>query len=332
MRAPILPHMRRRPLLATLAATAAAGAALPLALAADGDRVATTAAAPAQKLRCFGGPSRDVVKPCRNPALATKVFPTPADAVLYPNAECKPVVRSVPYQCLFGAPLERAKGTVALVGDSHATHWRSALLDVAKAYGWHGVSMTRAGCPLSKAEPVLPRRLKQDCLDWRKQVFAWFRANPQVRTVFVSQYAGRVVVPPGKTEQQVQREGYRDAWRALPDTVKHVVVIRDTPYVSFRTFACINRAIRRKQNAGERCARPREVALKRDYAAEAAERYDVPGVRVVDMTRFFCSQTRCFPVVGGALTHKDEGHITLVFGETLGPFLLRKVRALGIKI
>jgi hypothetical protein len=46
---------------------------------------------------------------------------------------------------------------------------------------------------------------------------------------------------------------------------------------------------------------------------------------VVDLTRFFCDRRRCFAVVGGALVHQDETHMTATFDRTLGPFLLRAV-------
>lgn len=336
MRLPILGSMRpraRKSLMPAAALLAAAGVALPVALAADGggSSVARSAVA-TNEMRCYGAPSRDTVRPCRNPALRTRVFPKPDDAVLYPNAPCEPINGSRPFQCTFGVPAAKAKGTIALVGDSHATHWRAAVNRVSKAYGWAGVSMTRAGCTFSKAEPVLPGNLKQECIDWREQVYDWFRARPEVRTVFLSQHPGKVVVPPGSTEWRTKVRGFRDAWLALPDTVRHIVIIRDTPYVTAKTPDCVTAAMRKKLDAGMECALPRKRALKRDHAAEAAAFYDVPGVRLIDMTSFFCSTESCFPVVGGALTHKDEGHITVLFSETLGPYLLRKVRALGIKI
>lgn len=328
---PILPPMRRRARLLSLVLLLAGLAALPVALARDAEPRAAAAGATA-KMRCFGAPSRDPVRPCRNPALATRVFPTPADALLYPNSPCEPAPGSTPFQCTFGVPEAKARSTIALVGDSHATHWRAAVDTVARAYAWRGVSMTRTGCTFSAAEPRLPGKLKQECVDWREQVIAWFRANPQVRTAFISQHPGGVVVPPGATTWRTQVQGYRDAWKALPRTVKHIVIIRDTPYVTNRTFDCVARARRREQDAGRVCALPRSRALRRDYAAEAAGLYDVPGVRVADMTRFMCSTKQCFPVVGGALTHKDVGHITVVFSKTLGPFLLRKVRSFGIRL
>ena len=335
-RLPILRAMRSRArhLLTpgTTALLAAALFALPTALASDGADSDSATAAASKPPRCFGAASRDVVKPCRNAALKYKVIPTPDDALISPNAPCDPIYDSVPYQCTFGLAEEDAKGTIALLGDSHATHWRGALIAVAEAYQWHGVSMTRSGCPFSTAEPVLPGKLKRECVEWRQQIYQWFTDHPEVRTVFISQHPGKVVVPPGRTERGVKEKGFRDAWEGLPDTVKHILIIRDTPYEHTSTHDCVDEAIRHREDAGVTCALPRSEALKPDPAADAAVRFDIPGLRLVDMTNYLCDSASCFPVVGGALTHKDLGHITAVFSETMGPFLLRKVRAFGVKV
>jgi hypothetical protein len=83
-------------------------------------------------------------------------------------------------------------------------------------------------------------------------------------------------------------------------------------------------------------ARPRVPALgapdRRHPRRPAHERADA-GLRdarprrvdLIDLTHFMCSRTRCFPVVGGALVHKDVTHLTRVFARTLGPYLLRRL-------
>jgi hypothetical protein len=123
-------------------------------------------------------------------------------------------------------------------------------------------------------------------------------------------------------------QGYVRAWEGLPDTVRRVIVIRDTPYDRTHTGHCIEQAQRRREEPGQVCAIPRKGALKSDPAAQATRRTDDPRVHLVDMTRFFCGRELCYPVVGGALVHKDTTHMSLAYGTTLGPYLLRAINAL----
>jgi hypothetical protein len=52
-------------------------------------------------------------------------------------------------------------------------------------------------------------------------------------------------------------------------------------------------------------------------------------VQAVDLTRLFCDERSCYPVIGGALVVRDNTHLTGVFSATLGPFLLRAVERAG---
>jgi hypothetical protein len=279
-------------------------------------------AADASGPRCLGAASR---AGCRNAALDRRVSPTPAQAMRMPNAPCEPVAVGVPFVCVFGAERDVAVRDIALIGDSHAVHWRAALGPVARLRGWRGSSLTRAGCPYSTATPILPPRLLPDCLRWRRTIPAWLRDHPEVDTVFVSQHHVRV-----RGGRAAQLRGYEAAWRALPRTVAHIVVIRDTPAGGPAVRACVNRSIRRGRPAGLDCAVPRRLALHTDPAAAAARRTGQRRVALVDMTRWFCDARLCYPVVGGVLVHKDNTHITAAYGATLAPYLARKLEALGI--
>lgn len=119
------------------------------------------------------------------------------------------------------------------------------------------------------------------------------------------------------------------AWTALPATVKHIVVIRDTPVNTPKTIACVKRAIVRHKRAADVCAVPRSMALKRDSAISAVARLRSPRYETVDLTKFFCGRRMCYPVIGGVLVRKDVDHVTSVFSTTLGPFLLTKVDRLA---
>jgi SGNH domain (fused to AT3 domains) len=234
-----------------------------------------------------------------------------------------------PDVCAFGLPRPEAVKTVALIGDSHAVHWRAALEVVARAKRWQGLSIYRTQCPLSTAVPLQRPALRAGCIRWKRQALRWLTKRPDIDTIIVSQHSGGgVQVSPGQRQFAAKVAGYINAWHALPATVAHVIVIRDTPYNNTGTLDCVTRAMRRHRSAGEVCALPRATALRPDPAVAAVEQLNSPRFQAIDMTHFMCDRQRCFPVVGGALVRKDLGHLTRVFATTLGPFLVRRFNRL----
>jgi hypothetical protein len=287
----------------------------------------TLSVSPEARQRCFGAASRDPLRRCVNHRLRTAIVPPPEDAIFSQNSPCTPLsFEGVLGPCEFGVPAGSERATIALVGDSHASHWRAALEYVAQRKRWRGVSITRSGCPLMRATTKLPANRQAECLQWNDQVPKWFAKHPEIHTVFVvSHFAGDVVIPTGSDELDTKVAGFQAAWKALPASVKRIVVIRDTPLVGFQANECVRQAKAKKRNAGSVCAVKRSEALRQDPSVVAARRLKSPRVKVIDMSRFLCSAKRCFPVIGGALVYKDDQHMTDVFATTLGPFLGRAI-------
>jgi hypothetical protein len=281
------------------------------------------AAAPAEPF-CFGAAARDPEWACANPALRLTAEPSPRDAPLQPGSPCR-LVRPVDLvqPCAFGSYAASARGSIALIGDSHAAHWRPALDVLAHRRHLRAYAITRDSCPFSTAGRVLDEPYRTDCERWKLEVPAWLADHPWVHTVFVAQLTRDVEVQPFSA----QVASYSGAWDRLPPSVRRIVVIRDSPEARYDTLACVSRALSRRRRPGPACAVPRRAALPADPAAAAAR--EVGGrVRVVDLTRFFCGPRRCFPVIGGVLVYKDENHLTPLFARTLGPYLLQAVKGM----
>ncbi|MGH2944288.1 MAG: acyltransferase family protein, partial [Solirubrobacteraceae bacterium] len=280
---------------------------------------------------CFGAAMRDPERRCDNPRLRREVVPLPVAAKAVGYAPCHPFRRERGVSvCEFGVARAKAKRTVALVGDSHASHWRAPLEAIAHDRGWRGHSITRTSCPYSKATKLTPEPTRSRCVGWVKALPGYFRAHPEIDTVFVVAITGgKVKVPPGRTMFDAKVDGFRSAWKALPDTVKHIVVIRDTPKIFRSTVDCIDRAIVARRRPGLACAVPRKASLETDPQVVAVRRSGAARVKFVDLSDLFCSPRLCYPVVGGALVFKDLHHFTLVFAKTLSaPLEGRVVRAL----
>ncbi len=269
--------------------------------------------------RCFGAAARAPRHRCENPHLRLAIVPSPIDAAIEPNAPCRPLERVRPVApCGFG--IDPAVRSLALIGDSHAEHWRAAVEAVAEGEGRHGVSITRTSCPLTTARTELPEPGRTDCARWNRAVPRWLAKHPAVSTVFVSENTDALIAPAD------QVGGYMGAWKALPTSVRHIIVIRDPPHRGRDATDCIERAIARRRRAGLACAVPRDRVLADDPAVAAAARLRSRRVQVVDLTRLMCSARLCYPVVGGALVHKDGHHLTAVFARTMGPYLLSAAR------
>lgn len=292
---------------------------------------AAPAPAAAAEPACFGAAARDPEQPCSNPA--RDVFPPmeDIDADYVGGSPCRPVPGDPAPICAFGVPRSKAKRHFALIGDSHALHWRRAIDVVALAERWRGYSITTAACPFTTAVSRLPAGLRALCEEWFKAARAWFSDHPEVSVVFVSQFAPLAIEPPrGSTIGRFKIQSFRRTWRALPRTVKHVVTIRDNPLTTQATFDCVQKAITDGvPDPSTVCSEGRVYAVPWDTAVSAARSLRSRRYASIDLTEFFCDARRCYPVIGGARVYRDPfGHLTTAYSRTLGPFLHRRLRAL----
>jgi hypothetical protein len=283
---------------------------------------------------CFGAAARDPRHPCQNAELRYEVVPNPGDPKAAQQYEtCTEVeTTEILKACYWGAPADRATRTVALVGDSHASHWRAAMQAVVAAKGWRGVSIQRAGCPLTAAHPDLPGAdRRQGCIAWNRAVQRWIAAHPQIDTVFTSAHLAKVIPPAGRSMGRARRDGLTSAWRQLlRGAVRHIVVIRGTPRISGQTIPCVSQALREMARPpGEACALERGYALRSDPLVAAARYLRTSQVQVADLHEFMCDEGRCYPVVGGVLVLRDVSHMTTTFSRSLGPYLLDAVNRLS---
>jgi hypothetical protein len=292
------------------------------AVAAPAGRQRATDARAAASPPCFGAASRDPEIPCVNRKLNFVAIPTPYNAPLEPASPCQPIEHVRPSACAFGPPARKALTSVALLGDSHAAAWRAALDAVADTWRWHGISITRNNCPYTFAVTAG----KGHCKGWAGSVRRWLKAHPEVKTVVVGANSGSgVVAAGGHTLRTTKINGYIAAWKAMPQSVRQIFVMRDAPHSRNSTAGCVSKALARRRNPAVRCSRGRTGALQTDEAAVAAGRTDSARVHLIDLSDFMCDSERCYPVVGGALVIKDIGHLTRTFSRTLGPYVGRAI-------
>jgi peptidoglycan/LPS O-acetylase OafA/YrhL len=302
------------------AARSASDAVIQQALSGGAPCVGPAALAPGAGAAC--GPVSGDGQPPIDPAAVARQNTEPD----YPDCQSGPDETTV-RSCTLGAR-GRPTRTVAIVGDSHATHWFSALDTWGRAAGWRVLTFTRSSCPLSEALRVQPGETVAErgpkCLQANREVVRRLLADPELDLVLVSAYASayRWAQPPGGHLPDPATDGFRAVWQRLVDGGKQVLVIRDVPAVKDQ----VNSPTCLEQHAGSplACATTRTQGLRPDLQADAVTG-GPEGVHLVDLTDQFCDDELCFAVVGDVIVYRDYSHLSEEYSTLLGPYLARAV-------
>ncbi len=271
--------------------------------------------------KCFGAAARDPKRPCSNRArtMSPALDQAETHGLDLGAAGCEEIDAA----CDFGVSEKDAKRRFAVLGDSHVLHWRAALAAVAQVKQWRGYSIAAGGCFFSAAAGAFT----EGCTQIYNDMLSWVNTHPKVDTVFVTSNADTpVVAPAGQTPRDVKIDGFRRAFQGLPKTVKHVIVLRDTPASSEATFACLTKAVPAGQPPGSTCPLARSSAIREDVGVVTVKQLNAKRYQSIDMTRYFCDTRFCFPAIGGSRVNLDIfGHLTVTYLRTLGPYLLREI-------
>ena len=162
--------------------------------------------------RCFGAAARDPRAPVHQPdAAATGRADADRGAQARRNAPCT-LDRAPTARCTSArsARRRRPKATVALIGDSHASHWRAALDFVARAQRLARALAHAHELPALQGDPRRsPSPTARSCTRWNAATCcSGSAAHPEVAHVFVSQLSGGAGVV-ARRARPVRRRGRR---------------------------------------------------------------------------------------------------------------------------
>ena len=219
------------------------------------------AAPGAQAPPCFGAAARDPESTCVNDALRPTVAPRPRGRGRCPTARAG---RSA-VSCTVGLPVRGPEGAVtfALVGDSHAGHWRAAFEHVAHARELerdldHPLELPApegGARPARAAAHAMPAHGSATCSP----------GSPRIRRSAPCSSPGSPAAPAWcrRRASAASDRGARllDAWAGAAADGPHIVVLRDTPKFTRRHRRVRHRALARREAAGTRAPSPRSSAL-----------------------------------------------------------------------
>ena len=242
-------------------------------------------------------------------------------APVFPDCQ-SPAEGETIYSCVLGATgtAETPKRTVALIGDSHATHWFSAFDALGKERGWKVVTYTRSGCPFTAALRVLkdePKELQPSCAKSNAEVLDRVLADPNIEQVFTSSFSSAYEWSDGQgdTGDEVLMRGVAEFANALDAAGKQLIVIRDVPAVKGlrNSTDCLAEATDVRD-----CGQPRAKAMTRGCVCR--RRPGVGSARHRPDSRF-CDGEWCHAVVGDVIVYRDYSHLSAEYSSMLAPYL-----------
>lgn len=226
--------------------------------------------------------------------------------------------------CTLGYP-GRLVRTVVIVGDSHATHWFSALDTWGAKHRWRIITYTRASCPFTTAQRIAPGDRTQkyeECAAANRVVLKRILENRNISAVITSSFASSYgwKDASGRTGQAALNAGVRDVAGRLARAGKPLVVIRDVPLTrdGQNVPDCLTRL-----GSVAACSLLREKAVVPDPYAESAALFGMP---VVDLTDWFCTSIECPVVVGNVVVYRDPDHLTADYSRLLADVLGEKLQ------
>jgi hypothetical protein len=213
--------------------------------------------------------------------------------------------------------------TVALVGDSHAMMWASALQQVATQRRWRLETLGKGACPpMNLPITNTVRRLAStDCEQWRGRIIARLRAE-HPRLVVVSMWRG---YGPGIGGWIPDFGSYDPAWidsltrlvQQLRGTGAKVLVLGPIPAPHSVVPICLSGHL----DDATACSPPRSTAVNESGIAAESAATKAGGGQYADLTELFCTADRCPVIVGNTLVYLDWTHLTVEYARALAPVI-----------
>jgi peptidoglycan/LPS O-acetylase OafA/YrhL len=224
-----------------------------------------------------------------------------------------------PKSCVFGKT--SSPHAIALVGDSHASHWFPALRRVADDRGWRLETYVKVSCPFTD---ILVRNLEKkkkykECLKFNEAVVQKLKASkPDLVVTAVSRW--QHPVDDGYDSPYAQGDGIA---RMLEQVPGKPVVLADVPYPGHDVPECLAKNLKDirpcaapagNRNAGGSPTRERQAA-------------NASGGVMLNFYDLICKKNdRCLPVRNDVIVWRDHHHLTATFARTLAPALDRALQ------
>ncbi len=215
---------------------------------------------------------------------------------------------TTPPECVYG--VKGSTVTIALVGDSHASHWFPAIEAIALERGWRLLTFVKVSCSFTTLPQrnLALKRAYRECTTFNEATVARLSEIKPALTIIVNRRTFRPIAE-GVTPT-IAGAALGKMVARLPGTT---AILVDTPDPGRDVPACLSkhpsdiRACLFTQDDADN----REIGVAERVAAEAS------GATLIDLTSEICAAWPCSPIAKNVLIYRDEDHMTETFSRTL---------------
>lgn len=269
-----------------------------------------------------GAPSTNVISasPPSKPS-GDELRPQPKDSFddqpdAYDDDGCHTEEGTTVLACDYGD--EDGDVTVAVVGDSKALQWISAIDQIGKDHGWKVVATTKSTCTWADAYVSSDQQPDTECWQWGQK--AKDRVLDLDADLVVTSF-GHNMASPEDTSTNFSTEGLVDGlvsiWQELGDAGIPVAALSDSPQAG--ELGDVPDCVAKHRDDPDECIIEESEGIGTPPMRQAVKQ--VPSATLVDLTDVICPDDTCRPVFGDVLVQRDGSHLTDTFVREVTPAL-----------
>jgi len=215
---------------------------------------------------------------------------------------------TTPPDCEYG--VKGSAITIALVGDSHASHWFPAIEAVALERGWRLLTFVKVSCSFTTLvqRNLALKREYRECTTFNEATVARLNQIKPALTIIVNRRTFRPIT-----------EGITSALAgaALGEMVARIpgatAILVDTPDPGRDVPACLSK----HPSDIRACLFTQDDADNREIGVAERVAAEVSGALLIDLTGEICATWPCSPIDQSVLIYRDEDHMTETFSRSL---------------
>jgi len=205
-----------------------------------------------------------------------------------------------PSPCTFGNP--NSKTLIALAGDSHAAQWFQPIKKIVEKRNWKLVVYVQSGCSLLS----VTGGVSEDCQLWNNYVLQQIGLE-KISLVILSNSSNQMFSK--EEERRITLEVVPDRLKNLESKITKfdtkLLYIADTPKPAFNIPNCLS------QYPGQiqMCTFDLPKAINESNEAILKTSLSTEKSSYIDLTEWFCVNSRCPGVIGNTLVYRDDSHV-----------------------